>query len=862
MKGKLKKLLAVGIAVTLTAATLAAVAVQGIWDESRAVNISPDDIESSTLAVGTHLIHLSALTDSIYDIALDSAHESGQENVYYKSELADGTWFDITSATSLADITTDGEAVTPDTIRALYFTHHTKSDGVTYDLRTNQPVNIYDIHDPYDLENMEELAPLKNQYDLMDQTLGNFDQMEESEDGESENTSPNKDELVLNIERCAVVFSTNVENGETAACDSKMKALQDYSANKDGEILSEAQKIMDALDAERRIAVLNQVNDKLNELTGELNRDKSINTMMQSAANDSISNVQASLAENEGKILAPGSTVVSRLYYELAQEAANSPTDAVFNQLVILERIRSGSIIDRTEEIAMLDEILIPRATEEFAKLIRSGANDEYNQALGRGDHDTLLNRIITEAMGKANSVRSELEYFITARCERCGNEDGMSYLQNRITLSNGWYSTVPADAFKARMTAGIDSHIEFLTKMNRDMELSAGGNELDALIKQKKELQTEMLGALDKKDLETAKQLEQEIEDIDNKINSINGENSEDVNRLNNTINDLQNQLDSAKSSGTPNPEEIAALEAELANSKAELAALSSSMSEGTLGASAYSLKEACLKIINGSDYSADLIATLNSNVDTLIDMLEMDQKLIFPDLKELHEALTLQKELKSTDVLDSAIEAIENAILNNLDGYTAALRTEKNADDISNLFDEWLKNNSELANDPDGAGVVFCIALQNYYDTTSSQGARSLLGSVSRRQAELGNPLIFLRYNDGGTEYLPITALEKLTGMRYVYYSGQDISTLAKGGKYYSFTTHSDSVIRSADEKNSDRMIRPAVFQTVIHIPEEYTFEQFGVEALYISVNEYGVTVIEKYQRLADELLALLLA
>lgn len=862
MKEKLKRLLSVGIIVTLAAALFAAVAVQGIWDEDRAVHVSPDEIENSTLAVGTHLIHLSALTDSIYDIALDSAHESGQEQVYYKSELADGTWFDITSATSLADITTDGEPVTTDTIKELYFTHHTKSDGVTYDLRTNQPVNIYDIRDPYDLENMEELAPLKNQFDLMDETLGNLDELEEGDDGSSQNTVPNEEELVLNIERCAELFSTKVENGETAACDNKMKALQDYSASKDGEILSEAQKIMDALDAQRRTAVLNQVYDKLNELLGTLNQDKTINTMMQSAANDSISNVQASLSENESKMLSSGSTVVSQLYYELANEAADSPSDAVFNQLVILERIRSGDIVDRTEEIAMLDEILIPRATEEYTRLNRSGANDEYNQAYARGDHDTLLNRIITEAMGKTNSVRSELEYFITARCERCGNDDGMSYLDSRLTLSGSWYSTVPADAFKTRVTAGIDSHIEFLTKMRRDMELSAGGNELDALMKQKKELQAQMMSALDKNDLEEANRLQALIDAIDDKIAKLNEENSEKLNQLKNAIADLENQLKNAKSNGAPDADAIAALEAELARLRAESSALSSSMSDGSLGASAYTLKQACLEIINGDDYGADRIGTLNNNVDTLIDMLAMDQKLIFPDLKELHEAMTLQRELRSTDALDAAIRAIEGAILNNLNGYTAALRNEMSADDISNLFDEWLKNSSDLANDPDGASVVFCIALQSYYDTTASQGAKSLLTSIPRRQTELGNPLIFSRYNDGGAEYLPITALERLTGMRYVYYSGQDISTLAKGGSYYSFTTHSNSVIRSTTGKAGDRMTRPAVFQSVIHIPEEYCSEQFGAEALYISVNSYGVAVTEKYQSLADELLALMLA
>ena len=869
MKGKFKKLLITGVSVALAAVLFAAVIAQGTWDESRAVHISPDSIDNSTLAIGTHLVHLSVLTESIYNIAIESAHESGQEQIYYKSELADGTWFDITTATSLSEITTGGIPVTVDTIQALYFTHHTKSDGVTYDLRTDQPVNIYDIRDPYDLENMEELDPLKKQFELMDELLANFDQMEEEsedgEDSESTNTAPNKEELELNIERCAVVFSTKIESDITKECDNYLNALREYSANKEGEILSEAQKLMDQFDAKRRIEVLKKVNSALETLVAELNLDKALNSMMQTAANDSIANVQASLAENAGRTLEPGTTVLSNLYYELANEAVASPSDAIFEQLVILEHIRSGTIVDRVAEMAMLDEILIPRATSIYSGKLKAGVNSDYNAALGRGDHDALLNRIVNEAMGEVNSVRNELEFFISSRAERCGNEAGIAYLDERLKLTGGWYSTVPSDAFAPRTNASIDSHIEFLTKLRRDIELALGGNEIDALMQEKKDLQDQMMSALDKNDLAGAAKLEKDISAIDDKIAGLNEENSAKANELNNDINNLEKELNFAKSNFGADgidTDRISKLEADLANKKAELSALSSSMSDGSLGAAAYDLMQACLDIINGDDHGADNIGTLNNNVDTLIGMLPMDQKLIFPDLKKLHEEMTLKSELENTDVFDAAIEAIENAILNNLDGYNAALRTEMNADDLSNLFNDWLLNNSELANDPDGASVVFCIALQSYYDTTGSQGAVSLLNSIPRRQIELGNRLIFHRYNDGGAEYLPITALEKFTGLRYVYYAGRDISTLAKGSRYYGFTTHSDSVIRSGSEKGSDIMSRPAKFQAVLHIPEEYAYDQFGAEALYITVNNYGVLVSEKYQRLADELLALMLA
>ena len=171
MKRKGTMLLSLALVLLIAVGTLT-VLVQAVWNEEAAVHITPSEIENSTLAIGTHLIHLSALTNELYEIASDSADDSGQTEIYYKSELSDGTWFNITTASSLEDITTGGTPVLESEIAELFFTHHTKSDGITYDLRTGQAVNPYDIVDPYDIETFDELLPLKNQYEMIKEMQG------------------------------------------------------------------------------------------------------------------------------------------------------------------------------------------------------------------------------------------------------------------------------------------------------------------------------------------------------------------------------------------------------------------------------------------------------------------------------------------------------------------------------------------------------------------------------------------------------------------------------------------------------------------------------------------------------------------
>ncbi|MDE6516329.1 MAG: hypothetical protein K2L18_00550, partial [Acetatifactor sp.] len=138
-----------------------------LFDQNRAVQLDLSTIENSTLLIGTHLIYLHSLNDQIYEIAMQSASDSGQDRMYYKSELAGGMWMDITDAGSISDISAGGIAADINEINSLYLTHHTRSNGITYDLRSQLPVCIFDITSVYELENLPELEALKLQYDLM-----------------------------------------------------------------------------------------------------------------------------------------------------------------------------------------------------------------------------------------------------------------------------------------------------------------------------------------------------------------------------------------------------------------------------------------------------------------------------------------------------------------------------------------------------------------------------------------------------------------------------------------------------------------------------------------------------------------------
>lgn len=506
-----------------------------VWDETKAVQFTAakyDSIEDSTLLIGTHLIHLSALSDSIYEVAQTSAEESGQNRIYYKSELADGAWFDITTASSLADITTAGTPVTTDSLTGLYLTHHTKSDGKTYDLRTGQEVSLQDINDPYDLEGLEELFPLKNQYDLMQ------DQQSDSAAGK---------EKMARIEE---IYALNVHNATTDDADAALEALQRYydvlAANDGGaDEMDCVQQVMDAVDASRRVEVFTIVEAELKVYTEELTHmadteseegepiaADGTDSALQTAANDSYSNVSTSLIEYQGKVLDPGTTVASEEEYNLSQqlisqaEANNhSGCDDTVARMLALDHIQNAVVSNQKVELDELDSVLLPKATSAYEAKLKAGENTDYKKQKSANAAQALLSNLARQGASEANTARTELEAYITAKCLRLTNDEGIKFIDQRLEQALGFYDSVPDDDFAEGLNGTVDDHIAFLQQKKRELELNAGGNEIDKLLAEKSALQMEMMSKLDKNDLTGAQQIEDQIAELDQELAGLQAE-------------------------------------------------------------------------------------------------------------------------------------------------------------------------------------------------------------------------------------------------------------------------------------------------------------------------------------------------
>lgn len=240
-------------AVLLSAQTLTLAAPENEKSETvRSVHVKDGEIENSTLVIGSHLIYIGALTDALYELATRSAADFDQNDMYYKSELSDGRWYLVSSASSLEDISVSGTPVDSSVIESLEFTHHTKSDGVTYDLCTGETPAVFDIPDPFDLEGMEELQPLYLQYQLL---------VEKEED-----TWTESDRIYQKM--IGDFFKIDIRNENTDKCDKNLKGLQDYrniliGAQAEAAMTETLDSVMGSVDAERRTESLTELGREL-----------------------------------------------------------------------------------------------------------------------------------------------------------------------------------------------------------------------------------------------------------------------------------------------------------------------------------------------------------------------------------------------------------------------------------------------------------------------------------------------------------------------------------------------------------------------------------------------------------------------
>ena len=863
-----------------------------MFEESQAVHINPKEIEDATLLIGTHLIYLGVFNDELYEIAIQSQEASGQYGIYYKSELAQGTWYEISSATSIADITGQQKAVNEEVIAQLFLTHHTRSDGITYDLRTNSSVGVYDIYPVYDLEFMEELSPIKNQYDLYQETTKKSATMKR-------NTNLVRKFFAMSV----VTDQTELCDLQLQALDRYLKVLREHEASKDE--VDAVSKVIRKVDAKRRVLVYQMLQTALEKLSDDVVSEKGLgkkeefspDAELNAAIGESQANVESSLTEQEGTMLSEGTTIMSREEYTLANrlitsalEGNHSDCDLHTANLVHLYHITEGEIVDANGELTLLEQELIPQAEQNYTQALAEGETAAYQKALAEQASHVVLESILAEHKDLLNSYRSELQFYIEARTARCAEEDLQTYVKERLENMAVLLKKIPQDNGLESAKSTVDQYIAWLQGLLSDQAQTNTDHALASLYEEKESLQSKRLQALDNEDLTAADKIDALITAKEQEINTLEAEISDKLQKLGEEKSSLEMERAQAERKG----EDTRSLDGSIMAVENQLVVLNADLEEGSIVKNIQEEKETILNLLNqdlsaqGTEQITQKTEEMTQGIQALEATITVNSSLAGSALKEVYQKMAAKKYLEDTQQYDAWMEQIEEIIGEHaeevegiLSGEEAVTRLEEvlgcslpgskesdsnqeqganseggetgtegngETEDGAGGSEAVTEGNGEAE---EGAGVTdqqatALLALSLYWQQNDSTQIHEVLKGLIQSMYREEDSYLFRDMSSSGNKYASAKAVAVYTGCRYLWNDNKKKAILASGKKYYGFYAFQKNVER--EEEKQDTLLTETMFQSTVYIPESYLKEEFGCEIYSIADTGYAMLADEQ--------------
>lgn len=791
-----------------------------VLDESTAVKYSTfsltNTVENGTLFIGTYLIHMTAMTDELYEKAQESAEDSGQYNIYYKSELANGEWFDISSAEGLADITDAAEPVETAELADLWVTFYVGADGISHSAKNSEAVCIFDQPSPYDLYRLPELEALRNQYDntYTSETEGAdryfYDQLKD-------------------------FFELNLRNTVTDECDRQINLLQGvYNGLQQQEKSEQAEilyTLMGKIDAKRRAEVFYQLmeaeDSRLNQLQSLLggsayhkenyNDEQFVASAdLSDAVGTAMESCESSYITHSGNQIANDGTVLGETEYTLCmsilEKAAGGNTDLEEELLKLknLYSIKDSMIKDKDKELTLLEQELIPKAEERLKSAFSSGAGQEYNAAVSQGKSKEACDKLLELQKTEQDKISNEYQFLLEAKTERMGSQEAVDYLFSKIEEIGNCYSNISDDAYAENAQLGVDACLLELQQLAQGVidGDSSMRSTLSGLESDKENTQTLRDAALDKNDLGLAKKYDAMLDAIDVEIAA-----------------------------------EEQRLAAQLNSSSAvDRAKAMTQLGDKTRTANAAKIQNNAKKKLAEGDMSGIVEA-----VDALAALGEEDA------LKDLMSSIGTDASDDVRNALSSALQQVQGSG-NSTESGNAADGFGLTGDELLALLESALGDSFDNMNDKDQAAVLGALGL---FGAEGSSEAATLAGTLAVDCMRNGNKNLFVRYSGSGAEkYISAQTIGRVTDFRYIYSASRRDAVLSGSGKTYRYSVGS-SEVRLTDG-TIEQMSSETVLQgNVAYIPEEAGSKYFGCSVIYIEGTEYAVCVTEGMEATVEQLL-----
>ena len=881
------------IAALLVAVFGKSISSEAIFDPDKAITYqdfaSKVAVEDSVLFIGTYIVHKDALNDEIYSKAKDSASESGQSEVYYKSEISDGQWFNIGDVDNgIQGISNMGNPENIETINPLYVTFYVGADGIMKDAKTLAAKNPFDIPDPYDLSSLPELEPIRSQY-TSSQSATSISQDDFLSNRGSKDTGNMRSDVYY-YQLLSTFFSLNLRDAQTDKCDQQLAALNEaYISLKGQGREEEAQlvfSLMSKVDATRRALIM----ERLAML------DENLLNTLYTLSTGSYYTPYGNFKDSSSEDTPPSENYTKELEDSLKHNftGANSASAFVQSLYSSLGIVSSSSgwwtVLEnyetdrkkRSEEANQdNDDFVESKAENEYPFSPDNALLDAIGTAIGNcSDSYTthLANALVDtdDVLGHAIYDYSSQVIAQTSGSEVGGPIDNLKHATNikdnvvsdkegELQLLKSAFLDMASNKYFASATAGANPDYAGLT---------SAGAKSSSLEDQKadEEADRSMLQFL----IEARRQREEAADCL------------EYVNQRIKLTEDLLNNIpsDAYKTYSTSSVQaHIAWLKEEaqkiidsdenlksklqqLLDKKNELQAKRDNCLDNNdlAGAAAYDAKIAAVDqdiAAEGGDTGTLTDKLVDKAMDKLADNANADLGGVAEALAEVGADDKLDELAKkaadsgaSTNTLAGINDAKNNAGGSGSGSGSGKIDSDALLAQLEKLFGKSL---DEMSDDE----LAVAGATVSRLSRMGITPAESLTKLIVNKLVDTKNRFTYMQYSGNkSNEYISMETLSRCTDFRYFYDDTKATATMTKGGTVYIFKRGSDEMNKQSDGGDSEKMKLAVVYDGVVHIGEDDAQTYFQCIAEYCFGTNYAIcltapkqTKVEDYTKKLQE-------
>ena len=839
------------------------------------------DVDDSVLFIGTYIIHIKALTNPLRDKAQTSASESGQNNIYYKSELSDGQWFETDSIDNgLAGISSKGVPVDEAVIDPLYVSYYAGADGILRDAKTMLPVNVFDVPDPYDLSKLPELQPLWMQYTYSDtaQEISQADFLKNRNSEQSGNLRTD----VYYYQLLSTFFSLDVRDEETNKCDEDLERLNgcyiNLKAAGSEEEAALVYGLMEKIDAKRRMLVMERL------VMMDPNLLNTLNTLATGSNYTPYGDFKDSSADENYDI---NPDYINEL--EDSTKHDFSASTLAFRSPWLLEWFQRLGILGNSDGwwTILDDSVENERKRHEEA----NSENDDYVYDQTPNENSFSADTSLTEAIGTCMGNCSDSYTTYLAK----SLEDADDILGH----SEYDYSTQVIDSSSSSGLGGPVTYLKHVVNI-KDNKVSDKAGELDmlksTLIPQADLAYTQHSQAGPEPDYASLTSENARKAFLDDQKNALEADRTMlqfliDGVRIRDTAPNalafVYERLDAAESlndsiaSSDFKPYAKSSVEAHIVWLKEEAQKIIDS--DESLKSDADRLKDKKDDLLNKRDAALDdndlagakaydaLIAAVDQDIasaggagaDSLADSLvdkAMDKLAddANADLSGIADALAavgaddaldaLKDKAAQSGASASTLRGIQDAIDSGAGSGSGSLTEDALLAQLESLFGKSL-------DEMDDRELAIATATMSKLARSGIEPARGLVSKLMSRLIAGNNKYIYIQYRENkSTEYVDLKVVSAITSYRYFYDETRATATVTSGSKVYIFKRGSSDMRKGSEEAEPEKMNDAAVSQGSLMLGETDTDKLFNCIAEYVYGTDYAVCLTGPMQSAVD--------